>query len=363
MVFRPRGRYTEGIQIKQGGPIMTLDIGAKIRQYRLSKNLTQEALARSLGLSSQAVSKWENGTTMPDIQLLPELSVALGVSIDELFSMTDAHRLARIENMLDNVRYLPQREFEDAERYLKSLLHGLPGHAGATLLLAQLYNKRADEYRALAQPLAREALRLNPGSKGAHNTVFDAENGPYQDWNLINHRGLIDFYKSVTAAHPEDRRNYYWLLDALIADCRTAEAREYVQKLRAVADTYHCEMYMGHICRAEGDLAAAEEWWKKMTDKAPEAWIVWAEYASCLARLGRYGEALRYYRKAMPMRPAPRYIDCEEAVAQISEILGDYPAAVAALEQALDITRSDWTSEGECVDRLKREIARLREKI
>lgn len=132
---------------------MNLEIGAKIKQLRLARGMTQEQLGKPLRLSAQAVSKWESGATMPDIQLLPELSVQLGVTIDELFSMTDRTRMDRIDNMLEDVRYLPAHEFENIEQYLKDKITLPDTKAEATLLLARLYNKRAGEYRELATPL------------------------------------------------------------------------------------------------------------------------------------------------------------------------------------------------------------------
>ncbi len=59
-------------------------IGAKIREYRQKKGLTQDALAAELYVSSQAVSKWETGQTMPDINLLLPLSKVLGVGVDQI---------------------------------------------------------------------------------------------------------------------------------------------------------------------------------------------------------------------------------------------------------------------------------------
>ena len=59
-------------------------IGKRISEYRKKKNLKQDELAEMLGVSPQAVSKWENDISCPDISLLPELSRILGVSIDEL---------------------------------------------------------------------------------------------------------------------------------------------------------------------------------------------------------------------------------------------------------------------------------------
>ena len=185
---------------------MNFDFGNRIKSLRLSRSMTQEQLAQKLGVSAQAVSKWESGTNMPDILILPDLSVIFGVTIDDLFAMTDEHRMERIENMLFNVRFLTSEEFQQNEQYLKKLQRRDNHHAQATLLLAQLYNKRADEYHDLAKPLAREALQLLPGNKDAFTAVFDAENGPYQDWNMTNHSETIIFYEAELQKHPEDIR-------------------------------------------------------------------------------------------------------------------------------------------------------------
>lgn len=340
---------------------MNFNIGAKIKTMRLAVSMTQEQLAGKLGVSAQAVSKWESGTNMPDIQILPDLSVIFGVTIDSMFDMTDESKMERLENMLFNIRFLSEEDFRSAESYLKDCMGNEKMEGEATLLLAELYNKRANEYHELASPLARKALELLPGRKDAHNAVFDAENGPYQDWNCINHHSLIDFYKQVVKNHPEDIRNYFWLLDLLIADGRTSEAREYAEAMKKVEHSFHYEMYMGHICKAECDLPGALDWWQKMTEHSPEKWIVWAEYADCMVKLCRYEEAILAYKKAMPMRPKPRFYDCEQAVAHIYEIQGNYRAAIEMNRQALQITREDWVTEGELVDFFHREIHRLEE--
>lgn len=340
---------------------MNVDVGARIKSLRLSASMTQEQLAQKLGVSAQAVSKWESGTNMPDIQLLPDLSVIFGVTIDELFDMSDDSRLKRIENMLDldNVRFIPEEEFHRSESYLKKCRSKEELNARATLLLAMLYNKRADEYHDLAKPLAREALILNPDRKDAHWQVFQAENGPGSDWNMINHSELITFYKGVVEKHPEDICNYFWLLDLLIADCRTVEAREYAEKMKQVEYSFHYEDYMGYICQAECDLPAAMDWWQKMLERFGEDWRAIFEYGSIMAKLGRYDTALEYFRKAAPLRPKPRFTDCEDAIAQISMIRGDIDGAIEARRQQLQVVREDWVTEGECVDWLLREIDRL----
>lgn len=62
----------------------TQKVGAMISKLRKEKNVTQEELASKVGVSSQAVSKWENGG-MPDAELLPSIADFFEVSIDTLF--------------------------------------------------------------------------------------------------------------------------------------------------------------------------------------------------------------------------------------------------------------------------------------
>lgn len=65
---------------------MNETIGSRIAKYRKEKGMTQEELASRLGVSSQAVSKWENDLSCPDISLLPQLCQVLEVSTDELLT-------------------------------------------------------------------------------------------------------------------------------------------------------------------------------------------------------------------------------------------------------------------------------------
>ena len=63
-----------------------MKIGENIRALRVQKGLTQEQLAQTLGVTYQAVSKWETGANTPDIALLPALADLFQVTIDALFS-------------------------------------------------------------------------------------------------------------------------------------------------------------------------------------------------------------------------------------------------------------------------------------
>ena len=62
-----------------------MTIGTQIANLRKKCGLTQEGLAQKLGITNQAVSKWESEQCCPDVMLLPKLADTFGVSLDELF--------------------------------------------------------------------------------------------------------------------------------------------------------------------------------------------------------------------------------------------------------------------------------------
>ncbi len=63
-----------------------MSIGKNIAAFRKAKGLTQTELGEILGVSNQAVSKWEAEMTMPDVMLLPEIAKTLDVTIEELYN-------------------------------------------------------------------------------------------------------------------------------------------------------------------------------------------------------------------------------------------------------------------------------------
>ena len=83
---------------------MDMTIGKRIAHFRKEKGLTQEELAQHMGISPQAVSKWENDQTCPDISALPKLSRLFDVTVDELLEGKE---------VLPAVRVLPPEQQKD----------------------------------------------------------------------------------------------------------------------------------------------------------------------------------------------------------------------------------------------------------
>jgi transcriptional regulator with XRE-family HTH domain len=79
---------------------MKLTIGTNIRELRRKHHITQEQLADKLGVSYQSVSRWENDTCYPDMELLPALSRIFSVSIDHLLGVSEEDKNDKVIELL-----------------------------------------------------------------------------------------------------------------------------------------------------------------------------------------------------------------------------------------------------------------------
>ena len=80
---------------------MQLNLGTKIRELRRRDGRTQDNLAEALGVTAQAVSRWESSGSYPDMEMIPAIANYFHVSIDELFGYHD-EREEKIKTILDN---------------------------------------------------------------------------------------------------------------------------------------------------------------------------------------------------------------------------------------------------------------------
>ncbi len=83
---------------------MKLNIGENIRTHRRNLNLTQEQFAEKIGVSFQAVSRWENGTTYPDMELLPAIAKFFDISVDQLLGMPNETHEANAKETIEQLR-------------------------------------------------------------------------------------------------------------------------------------------------------------------------------------------------------------------------------------------------------------------
>ena len=125
---------------------MQLNIGTKIKELRRRDGRTQEALAEALGVTNQAVSRWESGGSYPDMEIVPAIANYFHVSIDELFGYNN-ERSKKIDELADKIDQMNfQNNGEDVNideciSLARNALIEFPGNEKIMLCLASvLYN-------------------------------------------------------------------------------------------------------------------------------------------------------------------------------------------------------------------------------
>ena len=93
---------------------MTILLKEQLRKLRRERGNTQEDLAAHLGVTVQAVSKWERGEGFPDIQLLPAIASFYNVSIDDLLGVGQMAKEKKIEEYRDRSSKLSQEGKNEA---------------------------------------------------------------------------------------------------------------------------------------------------------------------------------------------------------------------------------------------------------
>lgn len=116
---------------------MQLDLGNNIRQLRRRDKRTQEQLAEALGVTSQAVSRWESGGSYPDINLIPAIATYFRVSIDVLFSYNVWENERTIEEICRKAAELIENDASAADELLKEALKQFPENEN--LLIVWVY--------------------------------------------------------------------------------------------------------------------------------------------------------------------------------------------------------------------------------
>ena len=84
LIIRALKKYLKTEDVRKEKTIVTKSLGEKLKNYRTSCMMTQEFVAEQIGVSRQAVSKWENGTSDPSTSNLFALAKLYGVSVEEL---------------------------------------------------------------------------------------------------------------------------------------------------------------------------------------------------------------------------------------------------------------------------------------
>lgn len=128
---------------------MTVYFGENLKKLRKSKELTQETLADFLGVSFQAVSKWERSETYPDITMLPIISSFFGVTVDSLLGTDMIEKENKIKEYCERYsRLWNEGKIDEARDMLKKAVSEFPGNYDLLVkyLNSLIYAEHDDDY-------------------------------------------------------------------------------------------------------------------------------------------------------------------------------------------------------------------------
>lgn len=341
-----------------------MEIGNRIRQLRTNKGITQEELANALGVTNQAVSRWETGITTPDITLLPSIALFFGITIDEIFNPTPEEKLERLRRRFYYTEdYLSDDEFKTALAFLKEQEGVYEDTAEIWSLLAQLYLNRIGMYKNLVGKYAKKAMCLDPEHSGCVRFLVDSEHAVYSDWDTSNHGKTISFLKEMVERFPDEIRYYCAVINNLIADHRVKEAEEYISEFERRFDdkeewvpVFRARLALADFRKADA-IAIIEETYRLYPNDEGTVFDI----AGFYGEICEYEKAIDFYKKSYDLLESPKMYDALVGIARIYEITSRYDEAIRAWEKVKENLEKEWgIDEGAQFETVDGEIKRLR---
>ncbi|MFL8952290.1 helix-turn-helix domain-containing protein [Helcococcus kunzii] len=335
-------------------------IGDTIKHLRIEAGLSQTQLGEKLHLSNQAISKWENNFSQPDINLLPEIANIFGVNIDDLFEYSVEKQYEKIGALLGNQKPLTNLEFERYEKFLLDQLTKDSKNYKANSMLGDLYISHAKMLRKKAVEYGKKALELKPNTKFDINTINNASGGAIYDWDVANHHELIDYYEKTLLIAPENKKLYFYLLDNLIDDKRLNDANRVLKESYIKNPDELNEYYTIFIKEIKHGFDSVKEEYKALAKKYNNDWRVLFAVANSLSKNECYEEAIPVWKQAFDVQEKPRFSDYYISIAHCYILLGDKKNAIKAYKNTLKLLKDEWNIKfGSFVDKINSKIDEL----
>lgn len=317
---------------------MDFNLGSVIKRLRNEQGVTQDALAEYLGISYQAVSKWETGTTLPDITLLPKLAVFFGVRIDELFSVDHEDELERIDAMLQR-ETMTDQNYAYAKRILDGILRESPKNVEVMKRYAKVYLAKTNTDLITAGRMLEKAMELAPMDEEVYSLYRSVRGGGEYKYHSDND-WFIRVCEPYARKYPQNISLYRMLIEAMISKKYFDRAEELLGAVKFTGENKHMkEVFLGDISLAKGEEAMAKEIWSTIpkTD-----WIGQYETGERFNRLNDYERAIECFNQAYDAQTAPRKMDMMYSLAFLYKKLGRFAEAKKEWELIAETLMSDY---------------------
>ncbi len=309
----------------------TIAIGENVRRLRTERNITQQQLADAMGVSFQAVSKWENSGSLPDVATLPQIADFFEVTIDDLFrpNMTvyknKAQRLMTMyECDQDN-----SEAFERAQAEYQRLFDSqnadtedISGYAYLNDCRARYYNRIAERNYLQAITLGAKDKKESYYKDQRQYILFLSRLGRSQE-SIQRHRTLLE-------QEPDNPMYHVSLLAAYqcAGDLQSAYAVAEKALLR-FPNNAMLLVYAGDTCKGLGRFDQAREYWDHSFSIDPEMIDTRYSLAMYLTEQGRSEEAHTVWQQIIDWNERRGFlIESRWARVQLSQLHAEAPSPV-----------------------------------
>lgn len=271
-----------------------------LKKLRREKNFTQEQVAEKLGVTAQTVSRWECGTTFPDVMLLPEIARLYCVTIDDLYKESSvayanyAQRLASIYEASQKPEDFMQAEYEFRKLFQTKdydaddlMTYGVIHH----FMLNYCKKKALTIFDEIIDTKANGDMETYYRTRGQKLALFS---------DIGKNSESIRTQQEIIKNGSTDWQEYGLLIDAYL----------------------HAK-----------DYQAAYDCFQSIISKFPEEWALYVYGGDICRKLEQYNEAFQHWNKALELNP--KYLDAKYSKALTYEELGKYEKAYDIWQEIL----------------------------
>ncbi|MBR5310792.1 MAG: helix-turn-helix domain-containing protein, partial [Oscillospiraceae bacterium] len=263
-----------------------------LKKLRTEKNYTQEQVAEILGVSPQAVSRWECRNTLPDALLLPEIAKLYGVTIDDLFRenitayQNYAVRLLAVFELTGKTEdfVLAEAEFEKLFKSDCCSVNDLRSFGVLYHYMAKICNEKAEKFLDMSAEISKNIDSENYYKARSQKIALLSEFGKSEQ--------NITEYTEAVEKNPDDQMLYSLLVASYYFAKRYDEAYDVCMKgIEKFEDNSHLHVYAGDICRELKKYDEAYSHWNKAFEA--DCRFLDAKYsvAFCYEETGEYKKA------------------------------------------------------------------------
>ncbi|HKM35855.1 MAG TPA: helix-turn-helix transcriptional regulator [Lachnospiraceae bacterium] len=311
---------------------MNIKICSNISKYRKENGVTQAELAEYLGVSPQAVSKWEQEVSIPDVYLIPEIAFFFSISIDTLFGTSDletADLLVSKYSIIHN-----DKNYKEAKDSIDTLLEMNSENLKALALLCRLEYQRSHEFLIKSKEACEKLQMLSSEKDGSWEKRAAIQ--LMRTNAMLGNYEFIDVYKRKF----EESKTIDNFINLIIAKS-LGSSQQYEEVLRIV-DTYinlFCQedqqkVYpiLMDLAYSLGNIVYVQKCFDAITvagNTTPQIfnawWLLWKTYN----KVGNYKEAEKCKIELLKQLPSQNYNEyVYEEIRKHLEGQGDKPDTI-----------------------------------